>query len=212
MSNLLLPHTFTFPFLYLILSHTFIRKKKKYLSYGCSSTLPLHLPLSPSHFLNSLTSSSPQLITSPFHLSLSPFQLLNSLNSSSPQLIAPPISYLNPVLGFFLIFLWSLCFFLLFEFQRCVLFPLVSLSIFCCCIHLGALSCMSLWIKLYKAIVMFVVQSENITCYWEFSAHCAGLRLVHVYKCGQSNPLVNYRLPSTVIVKYMERKYTNTGL
>jgi hypothetical protein len=25
---------------------------------------------------------------------------------------------------------------------------------------------------------MFVVQSENITCHWEFSAHRMGLRLV----------------------------------
>ena len=35
--------------------------------------------------------------------------------------------------------------------------------------------------KLYRVIVMFVVQSENITCHWEFSAHRAGLRLVNSY-------------------------------
>ena len=85
------PHTFTFPSLYLILSHTFIKKKKK---------ISLIIVLLP-HLLNSLTSSSPQLITSHFHLPLSPSHLLNSLNSSSSQLIAPPISYLNPMLGFF---------------------------------------------------------------------------------------------------------------
>jgi hypothetical protein len=27
---------------------------------------------------------------------------------------------------------------------------------------------------------MFLVQSENITCHWEFSAHHAGLRLVQI--------------------------------
>jgi hypothetical protein len=101
----------------------------------------VHLP----HLLNSLTSSSPQLITSPFHLPLSPSHLLNSLNFSSLQLIAPPISYLNPVLGFFFFSLSMIPMVpLLFECQRCVLFPLVSLFIFCCYIHLEALSCMSL--------------------------------------------------------------------
>ena len=65
------------------------KKKKKSLSHGCSSTSPLHLPLSPSNLLNSLTSSSLQLIISHFHLSFSPSYLLNSLNSSSPQLITP---------------------------------------------------------------------------------------------------------------------------
>jgi hypothetical protein len=52
---------------------------------------------------------------------------------------------------------------LLFESQRCVLSLLVSLFIFCCCIHLRVLSYMSLRIKLYRAIVMFIVQLENIT-------------------------------------------------
>ena len=27
---------------------------------------------------------------------------------------------------------------------------------------------------------MFVVQSENITCHWKFSAYRAGLRLVYI--------------------------------
>jgi hypothetical protein len=70
------------------------------------------LPLSLSHILNSLTFSSPQLITSLFHLPLSHSHLLNSLTSSSPQLIAPPISYLNPMLRFFFSFhvvLWFYC-------------------------------------------------------------------------------------------------------
>jgi hypothetical protein len=61
----------------------------------------LFIYLSPFHLLNSLTSSSPQLITSSFDLPLSPSHLLNSITSSSPQLIAPQISYLNLVLGFF---------------------------------------------------------------------------------------------------------------
>jgi hypothetical protein len=39
---------------------------------------------------------------------------------------------------------------------------------------------MSLWIKLYRAIILFVVRSENITCHWEFSTHRASLRLVHI--------------------------------
>jgi hypothetical protein len=36
-----------------------------------------------------------------FYLPLSYSHLLNSLTSSSSQLIVPPISYLNPMLGFF---------------------------------------------------------------------------------------------------------------
>jgi hypothetical protein len=69
----------------------------------------LFIYLSP---LELLTSSSPQLITSHFHLPLSPTHLLNSLISLSPQLIAPLISYLNPVLGFFFVVsLWSLWFY-----------------------------------------------------------------------------------------------------
>jgi hypothetical protein len=85
------------------------------------------ISLSLSHLLNSLTSSSPQLITLPFHLPLSHSHLLNSLTSSSPQLIAPPISYLNLMLGFFFFSLHVVpIVLLLFESQRCVLSPLVS--------------------------------------------------------------------------------------
>ena len=173
------------------------------------------------HLLNSLTSSSPQLITSSFHQPFSPSHLLNYLNSSSPQLIAPPISYLNPVLGFFfslsmvpmvlllfesqrcvlfpLVSLFIFCCYivvpmvlLLFESQRCVLFPLVSLFIFCCYIHLGAL----IYMPLYRVIVMFVVQSENIICHWEFSAHRAGLRLVNLIN---GDDLVGHHYGSGVI-------------
>jgi hypothetical protein len=42
------------------------------------------------------------------YLPLSHSHLLNSLTSSPPQLIVPPISYLNHMLGFFLVSLWSL--------------------------------------------------------------------------------------------------------
>ena len=72
---------------------------------------PLFIYLSHSHLLNSLTFSSPQLIISPFHLPLTP-SLLELPTSSSPQLIAPLISYLNLVVGFFLVslyFLWFYC-------------------------------------------------------------------------------------------------------
>ena len=81
-----------------------------------------------------LTSSSPQLITLPFHLPLSPSHSLSPLElptSSSPQLIAPPISYLNPVVGFFFNLPVLPMVLLLFESQMCVLSPLVSLFIFC---------------------------------------------------------------------------------
>ena len=71
----------------------------------------VYLPHSPSHLLNSLTSSSPQLITSPFHLplSLSPLEL--------PNLFISPINYtLNFLFKscteiFFLVSLWSLRFY-----------------------------------------------------------------------------------------------------
>ena len=122
MSDLLLSHISTFPFpLFNSLSHFY--SKINSFSHGCSST---------SHLLNSLTFSSPQLITSHFHLSISLSHLLNSLTSSSLQLIAPQISYLNPMLGFFFFCLpVVLMFLLLFKSQRCVLFPFVSLFIFC---------------------------------------------------------------------------------
>ena len=107
-----LPHTSTFPFsLFNSLSNFYL--KKKIISHGSSSTSPLHLPLSSSHLLNSLTFSSLQLIILPFHLPFSHFHFLNSLTSLSLQLIAHPISYLNPMLGFFffLISLWFLWFY-----------------------------------------------------------------------------------------------------
>ena len=117
MLDSLLPHTFTFPFpSFNFLSLLF---KKKILSYGSFSTSPLHLPIFPSHLFPSLT-------------------------SSSPQLIALPISYLNLVVRFFFSLPMIPMVLLLFESQRCVSSPLVSLFIFCGCIYLGALSCMSL--------------------------------------------------------------------
>ena len=73
-----------------------------------------------------MTSSSPQLITSPFPLPLSHSHLLNTLTSSSPQLTAFSISYLNPMLGFFFSLHVVPIVLLLFESQRYVLFPLVS--------------------------------------------------------------------------------------
>ena len=144
-----------------------------------STTSPLHLLLSPSHLLNFLTSSSPQLITSFFHLPLSFFHLLNS------RPFHPPINCTHDFLFkscgeiFFSLLVLPIVL-LLFESQKCFFSPLVFLFIFCCCIHLWVLSCMSLWIKLYRIIVMFVVQSENITCHWKFSAHRSGLQLVYI--------------------------------
>ena len=82
--------------------------------------------LSLSHLLNSLTSSSSQLITSPFHIPLSHSHLLNSLIYSSLQLIAPLISYLNPMLRFFVSLHVVPIVLLLFESQRCVLSLLIS--------------------------------------------------------------------------------------
>ena len=161
MSDLPLSQTSTFPFpLFNSLSH-FYSKNKFSLSwvflYLTSSSTSISLsPLELSDLfifsINYLTFSSTYL---------SPSHLLNSLTSSSLQLIAPPISYLNLVLGFFFLSLPVIpMVLLLFKSQRCIISPFVSLFIFCYCIHLRALSCMSLWIKLYRAIVMFVVQFE----------------------------------------------------
>ena len=176
MSYLLLPHTFTFPFS-LFNSLTFIQKKKNSLSwlflYLTSSSASLSL--SPLELPNLLISSINYLTFSSTSLSLSPLELPTS---SSPQLIALPISYLNPVVGFFFSFPVLPRVLLLFESQKCVLSSLVSLFIFCCCIHLGALNCMSLWIKLYRVIVIFIIQSENIICHWKFFAHRTSLRLI----------------------------------
>ena len=175
MSYLLFRHTSTFPFS-LFNSLTLLFKKKFSLMTVSLPHLFIYLSLPliswtpwPLHLLNNyLTFSSTSL-------SLSPLELPTSL---SPQLIASPISYLNPMVRFFFSLPVLPMVLLLFESQRCVISLLVSLFVFCCCIHLGTLSCMSLWIKLYRAIVMSVVQPENITCHWEFSAYCAGLPLV----------------------------------
>ena len=167
---MLLLYTSTFPFP-LFNSLTLLLKKKK------NSLSWLFLYLSPLELLDPFISSINYLTFSSTSLSLSPLELPTS---SSLQLIAPPISYLNPTVRFFFSLLVLPMVLLLFESQRCVISPLISLFIFCCCIYLGTLSCMLLWIKLYKVIVMSVVQPENITCYWKFSTHRASLWLVSI--------------------------------
>ncbi len=137
----MLSHTSTFPF-FLFHSLTLLFKKKNSLMVVPLPHLFIYLSLPliswtpwPLHLLNNhLTFSSTSL-------SLSPLELPTS---SSPQLIAPPISYLNPVVGFFFSPPLLPMVLLLFEFQRCVSSPLISLFIFCYCIYLGALSCMLL--------------------------------------------------------------------
>ena len=120
------------------------------------------------HLLNNyLTFSSTSLSLSP----------LEFPTSSSPQLIAYAISYLNLVVRFFLVSLYFLWFYCCLSLKG-AFFLLWFLCLFFVVIHLGALSCMSLWIKLYRTIVIFVVHFENITCHWEFFTHRAGLRLV----------------------------------
>ena len=146
------PYTSTFPFS-LFNSLTLLLKKNFSLMVVPLAHLLIYLSLPftswtpwPFHLLNNhLTFSSTSL-------SLSPLELPTS---SSPQLVAHLISYLNHVVWFFFSLLVLPMVLLLFESQRCVLSPLVSLFIFCCYIHLGVLSCMSLWIKLYRTIVMF---------------------------------------------------------
>ena len=110
MLDLLLPHTFTFPFpLFNFLSHFY--SKNSFLSYGSSSTSPLHLPLSlsPLELLDLFISPINYLTFSSTSLSFSPLEL--------PDLFISPInctpnSFLNPMLRFFLVspgFLWFYC-------------------------------------------------------------------------------------------------------
>ena len=80
--------------------------------HGFSSISPLHLPLSPSHLLNSLTSSSLLLIYLTFSstsLSLSPFELLDlfisPINCTTNFLFKSCVGFF-----FFLVSLWSLWF------------------------------------------------------------------------------------------------------
>ena len=84
----------------------------------------LFIYLSPLELLDLFISSINYLTFS--FTSLSHSHLLNSLTSSSLQLIAPPISYLNLVLGFFFSFPVVSMVLLLFESQRCIFSPLVS--------------------------------------------------------------------------------------
>jgi hypothetical protein len=79
--------------------------------HGCSSVSPLHLPLSPSHLLNSLTSSSFQLIYFTFSstsLSLSPFELADFF--ISPIHCTTNFLFKSCAGIFFLVSLWSLWF------------------------------------------------------------------------------------------------------
>ena len=78
-----------------------------------------------SHLLNSLTSSSPQLITSHFHLplSLSPLELSDLF--ISPINYTPNFLFKSYVRFFFSFHVVSIVL-LLFEFQKCVLSSLVS--------------------------------------------------------------------------------------
>ena len=141
-SYLLLPHIFTFPFpLFNSLSHFYSKKTKISFIAVPVSHLLTYLSLSSLELPDLFISSINYLTFSSTSLSLSPLELPNS---SSPQLIAPPISQLTLVVRFFFSLPVVLIFLLLFKSQRCVLSPLVSLFIFCCCIHLRVLNCMSL--------------------------------------------------------------------
>ena len=86
------PHTFTFPSLYLILSHTFIKKKKKNLSHDCSSTSHFELPVLFISSINYLTFSSTSL-------SLSPLELLELF--ISPIICIPNVLFKSCVEIFF---------------------------------------------------------------------------------------------------------------
>ena len=167
--------------LYLILSHTFIKKKKFSLSwlflYLTSSFTSLFL--SPLELPDLFISSINYFIFSSTSLSLSPLELpdlfiylINYLTFSSTSLSLSPLElsdlFISPI-NCTLNFLFKSCaeiFFSLHVVPRfcCCLslkgafYPFWFLCLcFCCCIHLGGLSCMSMWIKLYKVIVMFIV-------------------------------------------------------
>ena len=160
--DLLLPHTSTFPFpLFNFLSHFY--SKNNSLSYGSSSTSPLHLPLSlsPLELLDLFISPINYLTFSSTSLSLSPVELPDIFIS---QLIAPPISYLNPMLRFFFSLRVVPMVLLLFEFQRCVLFPLISdwfcrVSCFYLFLYLVFLICSNFffWGSLFSWFYNFVV-------------------------------------------------------
>ena len=135
------------PFLYLILSRTFIKKKKfplswlfLYLTSSCTSLSFSSLEL-PNLFIFLIN----YLIFSPTSLSLSPLELLDLF--ISPIYCTPNFLFKSCARIFFFSLSVVLMVLLLFESQQCVLSPLVSLFIFWCCMHLGALSCMSLWTK-----------------------------------------------------------------
>ena len=143
---MLLPHTSTFPFpfpLFNSLSHFYSKRKRFSLSwlflYLTSSSTSLSL--SPLVLFDLFISSINYLTFSSTYLSLSPLELPDlfiSLINCIPNFLFKSyvgIFFSLPVVPMVLS---------LFESQRSVLSPLVSLFIFCCYIHLGALSCMSL--------------------------------------------------------------------
>ena len=150
--DLLLPHTSIFPFpLFNSLSHFY--SKINYLSHSYSSTSSFHLPLflSPLELLNLFISSINYLTFSPTSLSLSPLELPDLFIS---PLIAPIISYLNPMLRFFLSLHVVPIILLLFKSQRCVLSFLVS-------DWLCRISCFYLFIYLFCFSVLL-----NIFIFW----------------------------------------------
>ena len=139
-TRLMFPQISTFPFP-LFNSLTFIQKKKNFSLMGCSSTSlslsSLHLPSIFICSINYLTFSSTSLFNSPLEL---PDLFIFPINCTPNFLFksCARIFYLSPCgpcgpYGY-IVFLVS----------KCVLSPLVYLFIFCYCIHLGALSYMSL--------------------------------------------------------------------
>ena len=120
------------------------------------------LSLSPLELLDLFISPINYLTFSSTSLSLSPRELPDLFIS---QLIAPPISYLNPVLRFLFSLRVVPMVLLLFESQRCVLFPLISdwfcrVSCFYLFLYLVFLFCsifFFFWCSLFSWFYNFVV-------------------------------------------------------
>ena len=120
-----------------------------YLTFSSTS-----LSLSPLELPDLFISSINYLTFSSTSLSLSPLELLTS---SFPQLIAPPISYLNPMLRFFFSLHVVPIVLLLFEFQRCVLSPVVS-------DWLCQISCFYLFIWFFCSAQYFYFLAFGVLC------------------------------------------------
>ena len=142
-----------------------------YLTFS-SLSLSLSLSLSPLELPNLFISSINYLTFSSTSLSLSPLELPDLFIS---PLIAPLISYLNPMLRFFLSLHVVPIILLLFKSQRCVLSPLVSdwlcrISCFYLFIYFVFLFCLiflffGFWCSLFHWFYNFVVPklfSSNI--------------------------------------------------